>query len=136
MNISIEEIKTILMLINMHLIMLYPVLDNHQQRCWQAKIKTFNGAKKVKPNNQDLLNQEMSWSNCELNQKSRNKKVYHSLIDLSPLAAMYASKRGMIKSYQRWKMDLNGIFISEAGFVCKESNWTLIGFGHRAVLSV
>ena len=59
MNISIEEIKKMLMLIKMHLIMLSTVLDNPQQRCRQAKIKTFNGAKKVKPNNQDVLNQEI-----------------------------------------------------------------------------
>ena len=28
--------------------MLCPVLNNPQQRCWQAKIKTWNGAKKGK----------------------------------------------------------------------------------------
>ena len=39
--------------------MLFPVSDNRQQRCWQAKIETFNGAKKVKADNQDLLNQEI-----------------------------------------------------------------------------
>ena len=48
MNISIEEIKTMLMLIKMLPVMLAPVLDNPQQRCWQAKIKTFNGANKGK----------------------------------------------------------------------------------------
>ena len=48
-----------LMLIKMHMIMLSPVLDNPQQGCLQAKMKTFNGAKKVKPTNQDLLNQEI-----------------------------------------------------------------------------
>ena len=44
--------------------------------------------------------------------------MYYSVIDLSPTAAMYASKGGMIKSYHRWKMDWNGIFISVAGLVC------------------
>ena len=34
--------------------------------------------------------------NCELNQMSRYIKIHYSMIDLSPLTAMYASRRGMI----------------------------------------